>query len=82
MLKSELGEGAFASYVAHASVCEGRDGHTALVTPTGVARDWIRRNAWRRVNELWTANDPLHRALELKCRAEFEAAAEPASERY
>jgi chromosomal replication initiator protein len=76
ILKSELGEGAFASYVAHASVCESRDGATALVTPTGVARDWIRRNAWRRVNELWSANDPLHRALELKCRAEFDAAPE------
>jgi len=74
VLKTEIGEGAFASYVAHAAVCESRDGQTALVTPTGVARDWIRRNAWRRVNELWTANDPLHRALELKCRAEFDAA--------
>lgn len=81
VLKNELGEGAFASYVAHAAVCESRDGQPALVTPTGVARDWIRRNAWRRVNELWSANDPLHRALELKCRAEFDAAPErPAAE--
>jgi chromosomal replication initiator protein len=46
-----------------------------LVTPTGFARDWIRRNASRRVAELWAANDPLNRPLDLKCRAEVEVPA-------
>jgi chromosomal replication initiator protein len=63
-----MGESTYGSWLAQASVCEA-DGRTALVTPTGFARDWIRRNAWRRVSELWDAYDPQHRALELKSRA-------------
>lgn len=80
-LRQELGENAFASWLAQAAVCEARDGRVALVAPTGFARDWIRRNASRRVAELWAANDPLKRPLELKCRAEFDdALAAPADE--
>ena len=75
-LREELGEGTFGSWLGQASVFEGRGGGAALVAPTGFARDWIRRNAWRRVSELWTACDPLRRSLELKSRAEFEAAAQ------
>ncbi|MBW3559860.1 MAG: chromosomal replication initiator protein DnaA [Proteobacteria bacterium] len=74
-LRQELGENAFASWLAQAAVLEGRDGRVALVAPTGFARDWIRRNASRRVAELWAANDPLNRPLDLKCRAEVDAAA-------
>jgi chromosomal replication initiator protein len=73
-LRQELGEGAFASWLAQAAVCEGRDGRVSLVAPTGFARDWIRRNASRRVAELWAAHDPLKRPLDLKCRAEVDAA--------
>ena len=73
-LRQELGENAFASWLAQAAVWEGRDGRVALVAPTGFARDWIRRNASRRVAELWAANDPLNRPLDLKCRAEVDAA--------
>ena len=40
---------------------------------TGIARDWIRRYAWRRIGELWAANDPEGRVLSLKSRLEFEA---------
>jgi chromosomal replication initiator protein len=68
-----MGDSTFGSWLGQASVCEARGGRTALVAPTGFARDWIRRNAWRRVSELWDACDPLHRSLELKSRAEFEA---------
>jgi chromosomal replication initiator protein len=84
-LRSELGEGPFASYLAQAAICEGRDGAPALVTPTAFARDWIRKNAGRRLSELWAANDPLRRSLALKCRAELDGgeteatAPEPAS---
>ncbi len=39
-----------------------------MVTPTGVARDWVRRNAWRRIGELWTQKDPQQRALKLLSR--------------
>ncbi len=42
----------------------------AVVTPTGVARDWVRRNAWRRIAELWSQKDPDSRALKLLSRAE------------
>src|SRR5919112_1120940 len=74
-LRQELGENTFGSWLAQASVCEARGGGTALVAPTGFARDWIRKNAWRRVSELWAAHDPLKRPLELKCRADFDAEA-------
>jgi chromosomal replication initiator protein len=46
-----------------------------VVTPTGLARDWIKRNAWRRLGELWSQHDPEHRRLALKSRTEFEGAA-------
>ena len=72
-LKSELGEGAFGSWVAQAAVREGEDGVLVLVTQTGIARDWIRRNAWRRIGELWAQHDPQGRALALKSRFELDA---------
>jgi chromosomal replication initiator protein len=71
-LKNELGEGAFGSWVAQAAVREGEDGSLVLVTQTGIARDWIRRNAWRRIAELWAQHDPQGRALELKSRFELD----------
>ena len=71
-LKSELGEGAFGSWVAQAAVREGEDGSLVLVTQTGIARDWIRRNAWRRIAELWAQHDPQGRAIELKSRFELD----------
>ena len=73
-LKSELGEGAFGSWLAQAALRE-FDGGLVLVTQTGIARDWIRRNAWRRISELWALHDPQGRALDLKSRFEVEAAA-------
>jgi chromosomal replication initiator protein len=38
-----------------------------------VARDWIRRHAWRRIGELWAQHDPLGRRLDLKCRLELDS---------
>jgi chromosomal replication initiator protein len=75
-LKSELGEGAFGSWVAQAALREGEGGNLMLVTQTGIARDWIRRNAWRRISELWAQHDPQGRALELKSRFELESPAQ------
>jgi chromosomal replication initiator protein len=75
VLKRELGDAAFGSWIAPAVLREGSAGDVMLVTPTGIARDWIRRSAWRRVSELWAANDATSRRLELKSRLEFEAAA-------
>src|ERR1700753_696333 len=72
-LKSELGEGAFGSWVAQAAVREGEDGSLVLVTQTGIARDWIRRNAWRRIAERWAKHAPQGRGLELKWRSELDA---------
>jgi chromosomal replication initiator protein len=73
-LRRELGEADFGSWLAQAALREGPDGALVLVTPTGVARDWIRRNAWRRISELWAQNDPQGRRLDLKSRMEFESA--------
>jgi chromosomal replication initiator protein len=72
-LKSELGEGAFGSWVAQAALREIDGGALVLVTQTGIARDWIRRNAWRRISELWAQHDPQGRILELKSRFELDA---------
>ena len=80
-LKNELGEGAFGSWVAQAAVRESEDGSLVLVTQTGIARDWIRRNAWRRIGELWAQHDPQGRALELKSRFDLDAEATPAAAR-
>jgi len=74
-LKRELGDDTFGSWLAQASLKEGPNGALVLVTPTGIARDWIRRNAWRRIGELWAQNDPEGRRLDLKSRNEFESGA-------
>ena len=75
-----MGEDAFGSWLAPASLRTSGDGALCLVTPTGVARDWIRRYAWRRIGELWAANDPAGRALSLKTRHEFDAEHGPPAE--
>ncbi|MDG2521479.1 chromosomal replication initiator protein DnaA [Caulobacter segnis] len=74
-LQRELGDGSFNSYLAHAALRETAAGELVLVTPTGVARDWVRRNAWRRIGELWALSDPQSRPLDLKSRSEFDAGA-------
>ena len=73
-LKAELGDDAYGSWLAQASLRPAADGMLCLVTPTGLARDWIKRYAWRRIGELWAAHDPEGRVLTLKSRMEFEAA--------
>ena len=77
-LKGELGDDTFGSWIAQANLRQGRGGRLVVVTPTGLARDWIRRNAWRRLGELWAQHDPERRALDLKSRVEFEYEDEPA----
>ena len=72
-LKSEFGEATFGSWIGQAKLLEDSAGGVVLVTPTGIAADWIRRNAWRRIAELWAAYDPLGRRLNLKSRFELEA---------
>ena len=73
-LRSELGEATFGSWVAQACLLEEPGGDLTLVTPTGIAADWIRRNAWRRIAEIWAENDPEGRRLSLKSKLEMEAA--------
>ncbi len=81
ILKSEIGDDAFGSWLAPAALRRATDGGLWLVTHTGVARDWVKRHAWRRIDELWTRHDPEGRTLGLTCRHEFEAdgAAEPSA---
>jgi chromosomal replication initiator protein len=71
-LKRELGDATFGSWLGQAALREhGED--LCLVAANGVARDWIRRHAWRRISELWAQNDPMGRRLDLKSRMEFDA---------
>lgn len=72
-LKRELGDAAFGSWIAPAMLREAATGDVVLVTPTGIARDWVRRSAWRRIGELWAAHDATGRRIDLKSRLEFEA---------
>ena len=71
-LKGELGDALFGSYIAPARLRRGRGGRLVVVTPTGFAADWVRRNCWPRVREAWNREDPAHRPLELSSRQEFE----------
>jgi chromosomal replication initiator protein len=72
-LRSELGEATYGSWLAQACLRMDAAGGLCLVTPTGIARDWIRRYALGRIGELWSSSDPEHRALALKSRMEFES---------
>src|SRR5258706_6077004 len=72
VLKRELGEATYGSWLGQAALRETGD-EVCLVAATGVARDWIRRHAWRRIGELWAQNDPLGRRLDLKSRMEFDS---------
>ena len=80
-LRGELGDDTYGSWIAPARLRRGQGGRLVVVTPTGLARDWIKRNAWRRLGELWVQNDPECRRLDLRSRLEFEgeegATAEP-----
>ena len=82
VLKRELGEATFGSWLGQAALRESGD-EVCLVAATGVARDWIARHAWRRIGELWAQNDPLGRRLDLKSRLEMDsdAPAMPAAAR-
>ncbi len=71
-LRNELGEDTFGSWIAPAQLRCGRGGRLVVVTPTGLARDWIKRNAWRRLGELWSLSDPEQRRLDIRSRHEFE----------
>jgi len=77
-LRTEIGDDAFGSWLAPAALRAAMDGRLWLVTHTGVARDWVRRNAWRRIDELWSRYDPDGRPLGLISRLEFEGDTETA----
>jgi len=77
-LRAEIGEGPFSSYIAPSAVRADGSGQLVIVTPTAYARDWVRKNALRRMNELWLGLDGLSRRLDVRCRAEM-ASVIPAS---
>ncbi len=79
VLKRELGEATFGSWLGQATLRE-TNNEVCLIAATGVARDWIRRHAWRHIGELWAQNDPLGRRLGLKSRIEVEAVTVSTSE--
>ena len=78
-LRTEIGDAAFGSWLAPAALRSNHDGALCLVTSTGLAKNWIRRYAWRRIEELWAAHDSEGRQLFLKSRDEFEADGQPAT---
>ncbi len=75
-LRIELGPDLFASWIAPARLYESNVA-VILAAHTETARDWIKRNAWRRMIELWAAHDRSHRPLVLRSRAEAAGLAGP-----
>ena len=73
-LRAEIGDGPFNSYVAPSAVRMDSGGQLILVTPTAYARDWVRKNALRRMNELWLGLDGQSRRLDVRCHAEVGSA--------
>jgi len=71
-LRIELGQDLFASWIASARLYE-TGAAVILAAHTETARDWIKRNAWRRMVELWAASDRSHRPLVLRSRADTVA---------
>ena len=76
VLRRELGDATFGSWLGQAALRESGD-EVCVVAATGVARDWIRNNAWRRIGELWAQNDPMGRRLDLKSRLDVDNAPAP-----
>lgn len=73
VLRRELGEGPYNSYVAPSHLKPGPGGSDpVLVTPTAYARDWFSRNAMKRIQELWTLHDPEARVIEVRSRVEYD----------
>jgi chromosomal replication initiator protein len=72
-LRAELGDGPYNSYVAPSALRQTRCGELCVVTPTATGRDWVKRNALRRMNELWRREDSAGRRLEVKSKVEFES---------
>lgn len=72
-LRGELGEGPFNSYVATSDVRPGSTGSLYLVTRTTYAKDWMKKNAIDRVEQLWVEHDPARRSIGLRSRDEHEA---------
>ena len=77
-LRAELGPDLFASWISPARLYE-TGAAVILAAHTETARDWIKRNAWRRMVELWAAHDRTHRPLVLRSRAETAGLAAPSS---
>ncbi len=71
-LRSEMGEGAFNSYVAPSVVRQSFTGSVCLVTQTSYSRDWLNRNLGKRIVDLWIKSDPARRPFKVKSKAEFE----------
>jgi len=68
-LRAELGPDLFASWIAPARLYE-TGAAVILAAHTETARDWIKRNAWRRMVEMWAAHDRSHWPLVLRSRAD------------
>lgn len=72
-LRGEVGEQAYGSYLAQASLRRRADGASVLVTNTGFARDWLRKHAARRMGQVWTQVAPEQSVPEIKSRSEYDA---------
>jgi chromosomal replication initiator protein len=78
VLRREIGEDTFGSWLSRGFVQEISAGSPVLVMPTAFARDWVRREAWRRITQLWAEHDPQARELALRSKADMGAEGQPA----
>lgn len=69
--RDRLGSATFNSWMGRAYL--GRDAEgLVVVAATGMAKDWMAKNAWTQIRACWSAHDPQSRQLRLMSKAQFE----------
>lgn len=65
ILKKEIGEESYRSYLAQASIANGDELNIFLVTQTNYARDWLKKHATMSLTRNWAHLDPKKRDLKI-----------------
>jgi len=79
-LRAEVGDAAYKSWLKPLTLIELRDGTMRIAVPTRFMRDWVERNYGDRIRELWSAECPEVKAIELFIEAETTRAGRQAGD--
>jgi len=64
MMRAEVGEAAFRSWLQPLSVISADDGEVSVAVPTRFMRDWLIKNYADRIQSLWTIENPAVTSIE------------------